>query len=131
MTDNFLGMGWAFPFQVDGDGQIRMARYEDDIREAIRVILSTLKGERVMRPEFGCGIHNYVFSVINTATLALIESNVKEALTIWEPRIQLMGVTVSTEDSEEGRLLISIDYKVRTTNNRFNMVYPFYLKEGA
>jgi phage baseplate assembly protein W len=126
----FLGKGWSFPVQVNPDGQVGMSEYEQDIKEAIWVILSTAKGERVMRPDFGCGIHGFVFSVINTSTLTLIESSVKEALTLWEPRINLMGVKVSTEESVEGKLIISIDYKVRTTNNRFNLVYPFYLQEG-
>jgi len=128
----FLGKGWSFPIQVKPDGQIGMSEYEQDIKEAIWVILSTAKGERAMRPDFGCGIHGFVFSVINTATLTLIENSVKEALTLWEPRIDLMGVKVSTdkEEIEKGKLIISIDYKVRTTNNRFNLVYPFYLQEG-
>ena len=130
MAENFLGTGWTFPVQVRADGCVSMSQYEQDIKEAIRIILGTAKGERVMRPDFGCGIHDFVFSVINTATLTLIENSVQEALTLWEPRIELLGVSVSTESADEGKLLIKIDYKVRTTNNRFNLVYPFYLTEG-
>jgi phage baseplate assembly protein W len=107
-----------------------MSQYEKDIEEAILVILTTAKGERVMRPDFGCGIHDFVFTVINTATVTLIENSVQEALTLWEPRIELIGVTVSTERAYEGKLIITIDYRVRRTNNRFNLVYPFYLGEG-
>lgn len=130
MAENFLGIGWTFPIQVGTDGRVGMSRYEQDIREAIWIILSTAKGERVMRPDFGCGIHDYVFSVINTSTVALIENSVQEALTLWEPRIELTGVAVSTESADQGKLMIKIDYKVRTTNNRFNLVYPFYLTEA-
>jgi len=130
MAESFLGIGWAFPVQVDAGGRVVMSQYEKDIKEAILIILGTAKGERVMRPDFGCGIHDYVFSVINTDTLTLVEASVREALTVWEPRIELIGVTVSADKASEGKLMINIDYKVRTTNNRFNLVYPFYLSEG-
>jgi phage baseplate assembly protein W len=130
MAESFLGVGWAFPVQVDAGGRVVMSQYEKDIKEAILIILGTAKGERVMRPDFGCGIHDYVFSVINTDTLTLVEASVREALTVWEPRIELIGVTVSADKASEGKLMINIDYKVRTTNNRFNLVYPFYLSEG-
>ncbi len=130
MEEKFLGAGWAFPIQVNADGQIAMSEYEQDIKESIWIILSTAKGERIMHPDFGCGVHDYVFSVINTSTLTLIENSVKEALTLWEPRIGITGVSVSTEDALEGKIVVSIDYKVRSTNNRFNLVYPFYLNES-
>ncbi|TEB15325.1 Gene 25-like lysozyme [Pelotomaculum sp. FP] len=130
MAREFLGRGWAFPVGLDTGGRIKMSHDEEDIREAIRIILGTAKGERVMRPDFGCGIHEFVFAAINPATVALIENSVREALTLWEPRIEVTGAQVSTESLAEGKLLISVDYKVRTTNNRFNLVYPFYLTEG-
>lgn len=107
-----------------------MSEYEQDIKEAIWIILSTAKGERVMRPDFGCGIHNYVFSVINTANITLIENSVKEALTVWEPRILVTNVSVKTVDGAVGKLIVEVEYMVRTTNNRFNLVYPFYLSES-
>lgn len=107
-----------------------MSEYEDDVREAVRIILSTSKGERVMRPDFGCGIHDYVFEAVNTSILGLIESSVREALLRWEPRIEIIDVKTLTDRISEGQLLISIDYKVRTTNSRFNLVYPFYLTES-
>ncbi|MCK4396311.1 GPW/gp25 family protein, partial [candidate division WOR-3 bacterium] len=78
----------------------------------------------------GCGIYDFVFAPINTATIAMIEASVREALTLWEPRIELINVNVSADKAAEGKLLISIDYRVRSTNNEFNLVYPFYLKEG-
>jgi len=130
MSQKFLGRGWTFPLQVDDEGRISMSEYENDIKEAIRIILSTSKGERVMRPDFGCGIHDFVFSVMNTATTTLISNSVKEALTLFEPRIQVTKVDVSSEAIAEGKLMIDVEYRVRSTNNRFNLVYPFYLSEG-
>ena len=131
MAKEFLGRGWRFPVNVTPAGKIMMSEHEADIKEAIWVILSTSKGERVMRPDFGCGIYEFVFATINTTTIGLIEASVREALTLWEPRIELINVNVATDKAEEGMLLISIDYRVRTTNNEFNLVYPFYLKEGT
>jgi phage baseplate assembly protein W len=130
MAEEFLGIGWTFPIQVNEESRISMSEYEKDIKEAIWIILSTSKGERVMRPDFGCGIHEFVFSVMNTATITLISNSVKEALTIFEPRIQVTRVEVSSETISEGKLMIEVEYRVRTTNNRFNLVYPFYLSEG-
>lgn len=83
-----------------------------------------------MHPDFGCGINDFVFATINSATLGMIEASVKEALTLWEPRIELIKVDVISNRIDEGKFIISIDYEVRTTNNRFNLVYPFYLMEG-
>lgn len=130
MAKDFLGVGWKYPVKVDMNGKIAMSQYEEDIKEAIWIILGTAKGERVMRPDFGCGIHDLVFASINTTTVTLVENSVREALTMWEPRIELIKAEVSTEEASVGKLLVSIDYRVRTTNNRFNLVYPFYLKEG-
>lgn len=131
MNKNFLGVGWKYPVYINFEGKIAKSEYEEDIKEAIWIILGTAKGERVMRPDFGCGIHDLVFTPINTATITLVENSVREALTIWEPRIELIKVEASSEKSEEGKMLVSIDYRVRTTNNRFNLVYPFYIKEGS
>lgn len=131
MPKNFLGTGWKYPVAVDFEGKIAVSKYEADIKEAIWIILGTAKGERVMHPDFGCGIHDFVFSPINTVTLNLVENSVREALTLWEPRIELTNVKISTEEVYEGKLLVSIDYRVRSTNSRFNLVYPFYIKEGA
>lgn len=128
MAKDFLGVGWKYPVRVNPDGKIALSAYEDDIKEAIWIILGTAKGERVMRPDFGCGIHDLVFAPINTATVTLVENSVREALTLWEPRIELIGVEAT--ESGDGELSVSIDYRVRSTNNRFNLVYPFYLKEG-
>jgi phage baseplate assembly protein W len=131
MAKDFLGRGWKFPVLVDSAtaAGIAMSEYEQDIKESIWIILSTSKGERIMHPDFGCAIHDLIFDPINTTTLNLIQNSIQEALTLWEPRIELIKVGIE-EKSEEGKLNISIDYRVRVTNNRFNLVYPFYLKEG-
>ena len=130
MANEFLGKGWKFPVNVDLKGQIEMSD-ETDIKEAIWIILSTSKGERVMRPTFGCGIHDYVFEIINSSTLKMMEESVREALILWEPRIEIQQINVSAEKINDGKLIISIDYLVRSTNNQFNLVYPFYLMEGG
>ena len=124
-TGELAGLG------VSPTGGIQMVEGNASIRQSILLLLSQNPGERVMRPDFGCGIHDFVFAAINTANIGLIESSVREALTTWEPRIELKNVSVSTENVDQGQLIISIDYTVRTTNNEFNMVYPFYLTEGA
>lgn len=129
MTD-FIGRGWAFPVGTESDGRIAMAEAETDIEQSIRLILSTAPGERVMRPDFGCGIHEYVFAAIDTTTLTLLATDVEDALTRWEPRIEVLDVDAGMADSATGRLEIELRYRVRRTNNEFNLVYPFYL-EGA
>lgn len=126
----FLGRGWSFPVRVhDKEGTIRLSEYERDIRESMWIILSTSKGERVMRPDFGCGIHDLVFEVINTTTLTEIEEHVRAALRLYEARIDVTQVKAQSDPGLAGRLEISIDYAVRGTNNQLNFVYPFYIKE--
>ena len=131
MAKEFLGIGWQFPVKVNNlTGKILMSEYEEDIRESIWIILATSKGERVMHPEFGCGIHDFVFATLSMATVGLVESNVREALIRWEPRIDLDEVKVIPAQGTLGKLEININYRVRTTNNEFNLVYPFYLQGG-
>ena len=131
MAKEFLGIGWKFPVGVDSiTGKIVMSEYEEDIRESIWIILATAKGERVMQPDFGCGIHNFVFATMSMATMGLIESSVREALIRYEPRIDLNEVKVLLIQDNLGKLEIEISYLVRTTNNEFNLVYPFYLQGG-
>lgn len=131
MSKEFLGRGWKFPVEVDDTGKIALSEYEDDIREAIRLILVTAKGERVMRPDFGSGLHEFVFAAMSVTTMGSIQAAVQNALIEWEPRIQVLGVAVEPDQGEVGRLLINLDYRVRATNTRFNLVFPFYLKEQA
>lgn len=130
MSQEFLGVGWKYPVQLAEPGEIAMSRYEADIREAIMIILGTAPGERVMRPDFGCGIYRYVFAPNTTRTASLVRFDVEEALNRWEPRIVLESVTVQPDPADRSTLLISIDYKVRATDSRFNLVYPFYLERG-
>ena len=130
MTEEFLGTGWGFPVGTDSRGDIAVSSADEDIQEAIRIILGTAKGERVMRPAFGCDIHDHVFSAATPSTLNLIESSVQEALVRWEPRIDVEAVDARTDDADPNKVLIEIDYHVRTTNSLSNMVYPFYITEG-
>ncbi len=129
MGNDYIGKGWKLDVGVNSKQKIRLTSPEEEIKEAIYIILSTKKGERVMRPNFGCGIHTYVFSIINTATLTLIENDIRESLTKWEPRIELKNIIISTENIENGELSISIDYLVKNSFNEYNLVYPFYVKE--
>ena len=127
---SYLGRGWSFPVRLQGRaGTIRLSEYEEDVRESIRIILSTSKGERVMRPDFGCGIHDMVFEVISTTTMTEIEDDVRAALAAFEPRIDVVKVTVASDPAFDGKLNVSIDYVVRGSNNQLNVVYPFYIKE--
>lgn len=131
MSKDFLGRGLSFPIKVDkSTGKIKMVFAQDDIKESIRIILGTKKGERVMRPEFGSKLNDFLFETIDETTLFLIEDEVKSAITNWEPRVEDVSVKASLKDHNEGRVDINIEYKVRMTNNLFNLVYPFYLKEG-
>ena len=109
MVNDFLGTGWHFPVKPDSNHRIAQSKNEEDIKQAIWIILSTSKGERRMLPDFGCGIYDYVFSSINSSTLRLIESAITEALIQWEPRIEVLNVETDTQKEHEGLLRISID----------------------
>jgi phage baseplate assembly protein W len=126
----FLGVGWAFPPRIDGAGAVVESIYEDDVREAIRIILGTNPGERVMRPEFGAGLDRFVFEPVNPTTIARLRRQVREALVRWEPRIDIEEVTASPQGSPPVVLLVKLVYRVRATNALENLVYPFYLQEG-
>ncbi|NEO69758.1 GPW/gp25 family protein [Moorena sp. SIO3H5] len=126
-TTDFLGVGWSFPVVLDPNKQIEMAEYEDSVRQSIWMILSTAPGERLMRPDFGCGIHNLVFASNSAGTAGQLTVEVRQSLTQWEPRIEVLDVGVYPDETQFNRLLIEINYQVRRTNNRFNLVYPFYL----
>jgi phage baseplate assembly protein W len=125
----FLGVGWSYPVALNQTGEVALSLYEEDIREAIRIILGTNPGERVMRPDFGAGLQALTFEPINATTIALTKHRVEEALIVWEPRIDNITVEVSPE-LPVGRLLVDIRYRVRATNSFYNLVYPFYLMEG-
>jgi Bacteriophage baseplate protein W len=125
--NELLGSGLAFPLRVDRLGGIALVEDEQDVREAIGVILGTAPGERPMRPEFGCGVHDYVFDVVDAYTVGRIERDVRSALDRWEPRIDVQAVEVGTSHVDEGTLLIDIHYVLRATNDERNLVYPFYV----
>jgi phage baseplate assembly protein W len=127
----FLGVGWAFPVGVAPDGRMAEAAYEEDVRQAIRIILGTNPDERVMRPEFGAGLKALVFEPINTTLMELVRTRVRDALVRWEPRVDLDRVDVRTDPPEPNKLLIEVWYRVRATNAVGNLVYPFYLQEGT
>jgi phage baseplate assembly protein W len=132
MRKSFLGVGCGFPILEQKDTQVvcPFAEYEDSVAVAIRLILSTAKGERVMRPDFGCGIHDLVFAVTNQATCDRTAAEVREALARWETRIDVKDVRV--RPSKDGTILyIQVRYQVRATNNVFNWVYPFYVEGYA
>ena|SRR5437899_2705760 len=130
MPKTFLGVGWSFPVDVDSSGAIQVAAYEESVRQAIWIILGTSKGERVMRPDFGCGIYDLVFEVNSASTAGKVAQEVRDSLLVLEPRIDVLNVQVEAQD-DGTTLLINIDYQVRATNNVFNLVYPFYLERSA
>ena len=126
MTE-IIGSGLAFPLGVDARGGIALARGEDDIDQALRLILSTAPGERPMRPEFGCGVHDFVFDSIDAGTVGKMELAIREALDRWEPRVIVETVEFELDEVSEGRLIIDIGYRIRVTNTIRNLVYPFYV----
>lgn len=126
-TADFVGRGIAFPMRVDQSGAISMTSGADDIDASIRVVLVTAPGERVMRPFFGCRIWELLFEPINANTLGLMADAVREAIGRWEPRVELEDVEVEPDSANEGRVLIHLAYRVRATNDRRNLVYPFYV----
>lgn len=130
MSREFLGTGWKFPIQIDEQGEMALSSEDASVQEAIWIILSTAKGERLMHPDFGCGIHELVFAPNNASTAGLARFHVQDALSRWEPRIIIDEVEVQADPGEPSLLLISVTYRVRTTDSRYNLVYPFYLTRG-
>jgi phage baseplate assembly protein W len=125
----FLGIGWKFPLQVTPGGKIAQAKYEQRVEESIYLILSTAKGERVMLPDFGCGIHDLVFAPNNASTLTMVIHHVREALVRYEPRADFLDINAETAPDQPNLLLIRINYRIRANNAIGNMVFPFYLGE--
>lgn len=125
-TTDFLGRGWAFPLRLDGSGAFALADGEDDVDEAIRLILGTAYGERPMRPEYGCGIHDLVFDTIDAGLAGRVAADVRASLTRWEPRIDVTDVHAAPDPTAPHVLLISIGYRLKSTNDRRNLVFPFY-----
>jgi phage baseplate assembly protein W len=131
-TENreFLGIGWRFPLQVTAGRKIAQARYEQRIEDAILLILSTAPGERPMLPDFGCGIHQLLFAPNDSRSIALIVHLARQALTRYEPRIDVLDVAAENSAEAPNLLLIRINYRIRATNAMGNLVYPFYINEG-
>lgn len=130
MLADFLGKSWSFPVSKDDKTGVAMSYGEGSIKESIWIILATAPGERVMRPDFGCGMHRWVFEVNNVGTIGQVTNEVRNALIRWEPRIDVLDVDTEVKGHGEV-LLINVHYRVRSTNNFFNLVYPFYLTVGS
>lgn len=129
---DFLGRGWSMPVSLDPrTGLVASVAYEEDIRQSILIILETAPGERVMRPNFGCGIHELVFTALDSTTIQRIRSVVDEALRRCEARIEVLSIKVDEDATTDGQLLVEIDYRVRKTNQLGNLVFPFYFREGG
>lgn len=129
---DFLGVGWAYPVRTaELTGDAALARYDVDVKQSIRIILETSPGERVMRPRLGCGVHDLVFEEINVTTISAVEASVREALTTYEARIEILDIIVDPREALEGKLAISLLYRIRATNQVDNLVYPFYFREGG
>jgi phage baseplate assembly protein W len=130
MGKEFLGRGWKFPVELDAANRVVYEKEETKIQESVLIILGTARGERMMRPDFGSRLHELVFAPINSSTKSLVSHYTIEALVNWEPRIDVLRVDVLDSEASQGKLLVNIAYRVRATNSEFNLVYPFYLREG-
>ena len=127
MPEDIIGRGWAFPPQLDERGQVALVGGPAEIEQAVRLILNTAPGQRVMRPEFGCRLHELVFAPNNSRTAGLAERYVREALGRWEPRIRVTNVAVANDEQQEGRLVITVQYEIKSIHSSRSLVYPFYL----
>jgi phage baseplate assembly protein W len=128
MSADFVGTGWAFPLRTDATGAIALVSDRRELEESLRLILATAYGDRPMRPEFGCGIHRFVFAPPDETTAALIAAEVRASIARWEPRVQLLGVEVTVADA--ATLHIRIRYAVNDGNDERNLVFPFYTIPG-
>jgi len=127
VNDEFIGAGWAFPLRTDATGRIALVTREREIEESIRLILGTAYGERPMRPEFGCGIHDEIFARADAATFGRIASDVRTSLRRWEPRIAVEDVEVAPDPEDPATLYIDIRYTIGSSNDPRNLVFPFYV----
>lgn len=127
---DFLGVGWSFPVAVDARGRIALARHVTDIEQAILIILQTPKGQRVMRPEFGCQVHELIFAPNDANTWGLASYYVEDALRFWEPRIEVLEVNTQPDPEHTERMDIQVHYEVKATHDRRSLVFPFYRIPG-
>jgi phage baseplate assembly protein W len=128
---SFLGRGWRFPIKPDAQGRLNYVGGDEEIRESIWIILTTAPGERQMLDQFGCNVHDLVFDANTAALRGLVQENVRSALTLWEPRIDVLDVRAESPADQRNILTIHIDYRIRANNAIFNLVYPLFLFEGA
>jgi uncharacterized protein len=131
MAKDFLGHGLGFPVEIDDTGALPYASAENKVQQSLLIILGTARGERVMNPDFGSRLHELVFEPNNSSTKGRIVQYVNEAIVKWEPRVEISRVNVTTDPATAGKVLVDIEYRVRATNSRFNLVYPFYLRESS
>jgi uncharacterized protein len=130
MAHEFVGRGWAFPLRTDTRGGVALVSDEQEIEEAIRIILGTAPGERPMRPEFGCAIHDYIYAEADAGTAGRVAHEVRAALLRWEPRIEVADVAVTVDPDDRSLLYIDIRYTIKSTNDPRNLVFPFYVIPG-
>ena len=128
---DIIGRGWRFPVKPDAQGRLTFVAGEEEIRQSIWIVLTTAPRERQMRETFGCGVHDLVFEANTAALHGLVQEHVRTSLTRYEPRIDLVNVRVEAPPDQRHILLIHVDYRIRANNAFFNLVYPFYLLEGA
>lgn len=129
-NEGFLGRGWQFPIKPNASGQLVLTQQDQAVRNSIYLILGTAPGERLMRPDYGCGIHDLVFQPNTPNLRGTIQSQVRKSLVQWEPRIDVLDVRADADPSDPNHLIIRIDYRLRQNNALFNLVYPFYLRES-
>ena len=131
MENEIVGRGWGFPPKIGPHGRLQLTSESCELEQAINIILSTAPGERVMRPDFGCRIHELIFAPNNSQTAARVRRYVQEDLGMWEPRIRTTHVDVYADPGDHSKLLIEIEFELKTTHDRRSLVYPFYLEVGA
>lgn len=127
MAQGFVGRGLAFPLRTDATGSIALVQGDDDLDQAIQVIIATAPGERPMRPEFGCRVHDHIFAPVTEATIGTIAFEVERAVTRWEPRVDVESVNVYADEASDGLLYIELVYRVKENNDERNLVFPFYV----
>ncbi|SHN34112.1 hypothetical protein SAMN05216268_1427 [Streptomyces yunnanensis] len=124
--DTVIGRGWTFPAALTADGAVALTDDDNEIEQALHLILATAPGERPMRPRFGCGVHQLVFEPLNAATAGRLDQEIRTALDRWEPRITVDNIAIATDDTHPGLLYVDLAYRIRATNSPRNLVFPFY-----
>jgi Bacteriophage baseplate protein W len=132
VTKSFLGTGWGFPPEFNNiSNKVGMLSNDADIRSSLQILLATAQGERIMRPDFGCNLDEMIFESLTTTFKTYIKDLITTAILYYEPRIDVNKIDLNDTGELEGRILISIDYTIRSTNSRYNLVYPFYISQAT